>query len=152
MLMLLTACLHRAPASAGSMQGVHAYKIEAFGQTLAGLGVFASDGDELVFQSLTPAGTVLFQVRDTADGDPVVTAPDETMAAMLGRIPWYRDLSLLFRWECDDTVCSTETGRVRPIEDGLTYRGGGGRASVTDVDDVMELVDPKRRYTLTVVK
>jgi len=150
--MLLLACLHRPPAVVHSVEHVAGFKIEILGSTLAGTGVFAEEGDAVVFQALTPAGTALFSVRDSGTAQPQVVAPDEDLAAMLERLPWYRDLSLLFRWSCPEGRCTTETGRIRESEDSRRYRGDGGPATVRILDDGLELTDPRRRYTLTVLK
>lgn len=148
MTVLLLGCLHKPPAEVLPDEHVGAFKIEAFGQTFAGVGVFAEDEDDLVFQALTPAGTALFTVRADREST-TVQAPDPEMTALLERLPWYRDIALVTRWRCAEAVCSTETGTLRSTGDRWTYRGDGGKATV-QYGEWIVVNDPRRRYTLTV--
>lgn len=152
MTLLLMGCLHRPLAEVRPVEEVAGFKIEVLGTTIAGTGVFVEEGDQLVFQALTPAGTALFSVRDGVDSEPEVQAPKEEMAEMLARIPWYRDLSLLFRWDCPQGRCTVETGRIIQTPDARRYRGEGGPATVTLTAETVELWDPRRRYRLTVLR
>ena len=152
MALMLLACLHRPPAAVLPVEQVAGFKIEVLGTTIAGTGVFAEEGEGLVFQALTPAGTALFTVRDEGGQEPEVTAPSEEMEEMLARIPWHRDLSLLFRWDCPQGRCTVETGRVVQTSDTRRYRGEGGPATVTLTEERLELWDPRRRYRLTVLR
>ena len=149
MLLTLLACA-KTPLELGPpVETVQQFKLESPVGTMAGIAVVKLDED-FAMQALSPAGFALF----TVEGD-AVEAPDETWAAALELIPFSRDMHLVYRWSCPDR-CSVEGGRIKQIlnEDGNVarrYRGDGGPATVVIEDGKAVLVDPRRRYTLTVL-
>jgi len=119
-------------------------------QVFAGLAAINIGPNRATLEALSIAGPSLFTVHATAD-HLQVTAPDPRMAAVLQRIPFWRDLSLLYRWSCPSTKCGVDGGTVENIGDVVRYRGSGGPASLRREEKVATLDDLRRGYSLTVV-
>lgn len=146
--LILLACV-KAPIDLGPpVETVQQFKLESAFGTMAGIAVVNLDED-FTLQALSPAGFALFTVDD--DG---VTAPDEGWAATLERIPFSRDMHLVYRWSCPRR-CEVDGGTVKQTstDDAVerSYRGEGGPASVQISDGRAVLEDSRRRYTLTVL-
>lgn len=153
-LILALACA-KAPIELGPpIETMQQFKLESPFGTLGGMAVVVLD-DDFVLQALSPAGTAIFTVTDEG-----VSAPDEGWAAALERIPFERDMLLVYRWSCPTGRCSTETGgkvtQTTETDDEATwversYRGPSGPATVRIRDGKAVLEDGRRRYTLTVI-
>ncbi|MEQ1508451.1 MAG: hypothetical protein ABMB14_39840, partial [Myxococcota bacterium] len=140
----------RAPVRVGPpVQATNAFVLSAFDRSLGGTAVVAVDDTSWALLGLGPAGTALFTVRSEG-GQTAVTAPDDRMAEVLGRMPLERDLWLLYRWQCDDR-CRTDHGRIDVDGDTTRWRGRDGRATIVTTDGRRVLEDPLRHYTLTVL-
>ncbi len=149
-LMLLLACVKSPLSSSERVEALHQFKLESPLGTLAGMAVVVVSEDEFVLQALTPAGMALF----TVEGDSV-RAPDPAWAAVLERIPFERDMRLVYGWPCAEPRCELPQGRLAQerTDEGLVrrYRGPGGPATATITEGKAVLVDPRRRTTLTML-
>lgn len=145
-------CAMRAPVEVRStVEAVDQFALTAHGHTFAGLAVVQVDDPDASLSALTPAGIALFDVRLTALDDAQVRSPDPGMTAVLERIPFGRDLALLYRWRCPVSTCVTPYGRLRVDGDQTTWTGRQGRATVQWSETGAELTDPRRGYSLRVV-
>jgi hypothetical protein len=148
---LVLGCAARTPVVVGPpVETSGQFLLKAFGRDLAGTAVVTVDDDSWALLGLGPTGTALFSVR-SADGEIEVSAPDDRMAQVLGRIPMERDLWLLYRWTCE-ARCRAEHGILQVEGDEVRWRGRGGRATVRWTEGRAVLTDPRRRYELTVLK
>ncbi len=149
-LILLLACAKAPLDAADRVETLHQFKLESPFGTMAGLAAVVISDDEFVLQALTPAGVALFTVQGEA-----VSAPDEAWAAVLERIPFERDMRLVYGWPCSAQRCELPQGRLwqERTDEGLVrrYRGPGGPATVTLTQGKAVLVDPRRRTTLTML-
>lgn len=153
--LILLSCVH-APLDLGPpVETVQQFKLESPFGTMAGMAVVVLE-ESFALQGLSPAGTALFTVTDEG-----VTAPDEGWAAALERIPFERDMRLVYQWACTDASgrCTHDDATIRQtleVGDDATwierrYRGPSGPATVRLRDGMAVLEDPRRRYTLTVI-
>ncbi len=144
------ACAARSPAAVGPpVETTSAFLLEAFGRKLGGTAVVSVTDADWALLGLGPGGAAVFSVRSAA-GAVTATAPDEAMAAALGKMPLERDLWLLYRWQCADR-CRTDGGVLDRDGDRLAWRGRGGPASIVRTEGRAVLTDPRRGYRLTVV-
>ena len=131
------------------------FAIQAQGHSFAGLIAAVFEGDGVEVAALTPAGTELFRVA--RHGDQVeVHSPDEDWTPWLERLPFDRDLPLVFLWDCPQGRCVVHDGvlRQRSTEAGglvRTWRGSAGPVSATIVEGRAVISDPRRGYTVTLV-
>lgn len=150
-LLLLLACATRAPAELGPpVQDAGGFLIRAGETSMAGMAVVAIEDDSFTLQALTPTGLSLFSIRGDADGTEV-SAPSDAMEQVLRRIPFERDLWLLYRLDCE-TRCRARGGTLTATEDGLRWRGPGGPAVVVHEADRSVLKDRRRRYELVILE
>lgn len=154
--LLLAACAHP-PLATGPVraEGLHQFALTARGHTFAGQAAMVVEADSFRLQALAPTGGTLFEVHGDASHTEA-TAPEPAMAAILERLPFHRDLSLLTRWRCPaDGTCDTGSGRLTQSTDEtgrtLRWRGPGGPATVVLGEGRAELTDPRRGYRLVVV-
>lgn len=119
-------------------------------QVFAGLAAIRIDHDHAQLEALSIAGPALFSVVATPTSLEI-TSPDPRMTAVLQRIPFWRDLAMLYIWECERDACSVEGGRLIPDENGTTYKGRGGRATLSREGNITHIDDHRRGYSLTVV-
>ena len=149
-LMQLLSCVKAPLQPSERVEALHQFKLESPLGTMAGLAVVVVDEEEFVLQALTPAGVALFTVEEGR-----VSAPDENWEAVLARIPFERDMRLVYGWPCEAPRCELPQGRLSQerTDAGLVrrYRGPGGPATVTLTEGKAVLVDPRRRTTLTML-
>ncbi len=147
MIAMLLACARGTLAPTPVVEGPAQLKLESARGTVAGLAVVVVTPERFVLQALTPAGVELFSASDEG-----VTAPDPSWVATLERLPFERDLRLIFAWECPEGACAVPAGgRVWQAEGLRHYRGPGGPARVELSPRKAVLRDPRRGYTLTIV-
>ena len=154
-LALLLACAPKLPLVAPTRQEhVDQFALTRGEHTFAGMAVVVLEGPKVTLQALTPAGSALFTIEATAE-EIQVRAPDPQMAALLERLPFHRDLMLVYAWSCPPGRCAADGGTIReqPEDNGLLrrWRGPGGPATLHLQPGKAVLTDPLRRYTLTVV-
>ncbi len=138
-----------------SVEVYHQFAIEARGRAFAGMAVVRIDGPAYSLVAITPGGVELFSVSGDGDQDSV-SAPQEDLEAILGRLPFDRDLHLLYSWSCGPTArCRVGGGWIEegPSPEGWlrSWTGPGGPALVTIEDGRATLEDPRRGYRLKVV-
>lgn len=143
------------PAPAERSEYVDQFAIIRGEHAFAGTAVVVIDTQEVVLQALTSAGTALFEVRTGADHH-TVRAPDPGMTELLERLPFFRDLMLVYAWRCPSGRCSAQGGRIweeLQADGSVTrrWRGERGTAIVRLQPGRAELRDPSRGYTLVVV-
>lgn len=144
MIVWLMACAHTPAEILPAVRRTDPFVIEASAR-IAGLAIVVVEDDDWALQALTPTGLSLFTARANEE----VIAPDE-MKPILARLPFERDLWLLYRLRCADR-CRTPKGHLR-VKDGVgRWRGAGGPARVTTDGNAFVLRDPRRGYTLKVV-
>ncbi|MCO4747472.1 MAG: DUF3261 domain-containing protein [Proteobacteria bacterium] len=147
----LIACSWHAAAPEPPVERIDAFAIAARGQTMMGQALVVSDANQTSLHALTPAGTSLFSV-EVVDGEATVKSPDAELSGWLERLPFARDLSVLYRYDCLDR-CRADQWKLVRKEDGLRVTGPGGPAWLTvDGAGRSVLKDSRRGYTLTVVK
>ena len=150
-LFLLAACGAVPAINRPPLETVDQFAIHARGSTMAGLAAVVVENDTITLQALSPAGLQIFTVQASST-DVAVSAANEDMKKVLERMPFYRDLSLLYRWRCEAKRCKTDLGSIR--QKGATewvWHGKGGRALLTLENGNTQLHDPLRGYTLKVV-
>jgi hypothetical protein len=154
-LLALLACAHPPPAAAPAarQEVVCAFAIDARGRTLAGLmaAVLTPDGVEV--SALTPTGLELFRVSSHG-GVAQVAAPDPAWEPWLARLPFERDLPLVFAWSCPAGRCAAGGGvlRERALPGGgvrRAWRGPEGPVVAEIVPGQAVLRDPRRGFTVT---
>ncbi len=121
------------------------------GRDIAG-GAFVrttADG-EIWLVATTPIGTELFRVHVNGAEQEVRAAVPE-MEPVLNRIPFSRDLALVYRWRCAAPPCKTALGRLTQDGDAMRWRGHGGGARVRVGAGEVVLVDDRRSYELRVI-
>lgn len=147
---LASGCAARAPVVVGPpVETTGQFLLGAFGRQIAGTAVVTVNDTSWALLGLGPTGNAWFTVR-SVDGEVDVTAPDDGMAQVLGRIPLERDLWLLYRWSCADR-CRADGGTLVTDGDTVQWRGHGGPATVVRTGARAVLTDPRRGYTLTVL-
>lgn len=155
MSLLLLALLACAPKqvleiSAERRELVCQFAIRAYGRSFAGLMAAALEGGGVEVSALTPAGTEIFHV--SRHGEQVsVRAPDPAWEPWLARLPFDRDLALVFAWHCPSERCQVAGGvlRQRSLDDGAlerSWRGPGGPVSAVIRPGKASITDPRRGY------
>jgi hypothetical protein len=156
LLLALTGCAHHPPATlAAPGEFVEQFALRASipgagEQVFAGLAAIRISPENASLEALSVAGPALFSVEASAESLQV-SAPDPRMEAVLARIPFWRDLALLYLWQCEAGICELEGGRLIATDGDITYKGRGGGASLTRDGNVARIDDPRRGYSLTVV-
>ncbi len=152
-LLVLAGCAARSPVSyVPPHQAVHQFVIEAGEHQVVGTAIVDVTETGVTLQAISPAGLLLFQVEATA-GSAELSGPAMAteMGPWLRRMPFARDLFLLYRWRCPQGRCRTPTGTLRRYREGLRWRGHGGATTFACVPDRCELTDNLRGYRLLVV-
>ncbi|MFH1469548.1 MAG: hypothetical protein ABIO70_34505 [Pseudomonadota bacterium] len=154
-LLALSACAHAPPVTPleGRQEVVCQFAIAAHGQRFAGLMAAALTPEGVQVSALTPAGTELFRVSDLG-GDTEVSAPDPTWEPWLARLPFRRDLSLVFAWSCPAGRCAAGGGVLteRALPEGgveRSWRGPDGPVVAEIVPGRAVLTDERRGTTVT---
>ncbi len=136
------------------LEVVHQFAIHTRGRSFAGLGVAVFEGERVDFVALSPAGTEIFSVSHQA-GEAQITAPDPAWIPWLERLPFHRDLALVFAWSCPEGRCAVAGGRLRErrLADGSlrrTWRGPEGPVRAEIHEGQAIVLDPRRGYQVTV--
>jgi len=150
-LLLLAGCTWAPAHLLGDAEHEDQFALAAHGHVLAGTALVATHDGVATLHALAPTGTDLFQVTVDAGGA-AITSPDDDLAARLRKIPFDRDLSVLYRLRCDAPRCKAERWRLVRRPDGWRVRGPGGPATLVRDGDRWRLTDPVRGYTLTVAE
>lgn len=144
-LVLVLPGLARPPCPVPQGDHVYAMAIEAHGLSVAGLAAVSFGDDAFALVALSPAGIELFGVKRTGETTTVDAAFPE-WKPWLERLPFERDLTLVataVTHSCRADSGSVLLGEVR------RWRGKGGPARASAVDDRWTVRDPLRGYTLT---
>lgn len=147
-LALLLACAPKVAPPVAAAEHVDRFALAGHGHAFGGLAIVVHDGPDVTLEALSPAGPAIFTVV-VAGGNTAIDAADPGMAAMLGRLPFARDLTALYLADCAQR-CAVGAWTVRPTRDGWRVAGEGGPARVTRGDGTLVLRDRLRGYTLTV--
>lgn len=150
MILWLLACAMHPAVPLGPVERIDAFAIEARGQTMAGMALVASDAEQITLQALTPVGNAMFTVS-VVDHHSEVDSPQPDLALWLGRMPFARDLSALYRYECTQR-CKAGAWTLISTDNQTKIRGPGGRATLRTDDSTWVLSDLRRGYTLTVFR
>ncbi|MCB9764723.1 MAG: hypothetical protein H6739_33415 [Alphaproteobacteria bacterium] len=152
-LALLLSCAPHAPPKP-PLEAVTQLALTRSGHSLAGLAAISVTPDLAQLQVISAGGVELFSVQATPE-DVTAQAPDPELAGLIERVPFYRDLSLVFTWRCPEARCQVGGGRLRVERDAgrtlLHWRGPGGPATVALERGRATLSDPRRGYVLTVL-
>lgn len=129
------------------------FAITAHGHSFAGLMAAVLEDGGVEVAALTPTGTELFRVSRHGE-QVVVRAPDPGWVPWLERLPFERDLPLVFLWSCPAERCWVEGGVVRQesTDDGglvRSWRGPGGPVSATIHPGRAVISDTRRGYVVT---
>ncbi len=155
LLLVLLACApkHALEVSPVREERVCQFAIQARGQTFAGMMAAVLEGGGVEVAALTPAGTELFRVSRA--GERVeVRAPEPAWEPWLARLPFDRDLHLVFLWDCPQERCAVAEGVLmqRALDDGgvqRTWKGPGGPVSAMIHPGKAVITDARRGYTVT---
>lgn len=152
---LAAGCAHRPPALLPDhLEAVARFSIQRGELSLLGTAIVVVEGEHTRMAALSPMGTTIFSV-DAVPGRAQVQAPDPRWARQLGRIPFNRDLLLVYGWSCSQARCRAGAGTITEEDrEGVTWRRfrgphGPARARISAANAVV--TDPLRRYTLTLL-
>jgi hypothetical protein len=154
-LWLALACAHRPDVTVQPVTDVmHHFSVTGHGHTMAGQSVLSLSEAQMDLKTLTPFGTLLFSVR--VDGDHTdIRAANPRMEQRLKGLPFFRDMALIYAWNCPGGHCATPRGRVCETSEDDTllrqYRGQFGAAKVRITEGRAEIVDARNQYTVTVI-
>ena len=155
LLLALLGCVHAPPVAPleGRREVVCQFAIAAHGQRFAGLMAAALTPEGVEVSALTPAGTELFHVASRG-GVTEVAAPDPAWEPWLERLPFRRDLSLVFAWSCPTGRCAAGGGVLteRALPGGgieRVWRGPDGPVVGEIVPGRAVLTDARRGTTVT---
>ena len=130
------------------VESLHGFAMEARGHTFAGLAAVSVGPRPWQLDVLMPTGNSLFSVQV---GDEVqVQAGMPELEEVLARIPFERDLALLYRYRCEGSRCRAGRWRLVAQGEGWSLRGPGGRATLVRQGQLLVLHDPRRGYTMRV--
>lgn len=146
--LLLTACSWHQPPPAVAIERVDSFAIEARGHQMLGQALVASGPDQTALVALTPTGNELFTVT-VQGGAATVVSTDPDLGHWLERIPFARDLTALYRRDCD-TRCRDNGLAYIPTTTGAKLRGPGGPAKLSREGRQRTIRDRRRGYSLTV--
>ena len=155
LLVVLVACApkHTLEVMDTRQERVCQFAIQAHGHSFAGLMAAVLEDGGVEVSAMTPAGTELFRVARL--GEQVdVRAPDPSWVPWLERLPFDRDLALVFLWGCPVERCAVEGGVVtqRPLDGGgivRTWRGPAGAVSAVIQPGKAVISDTRRGYVVT---
>ncbi len=155
LLLTLLACApkHTLEVADTRQERVCQFAISAHGRSFAGVMAAVLEDGGVEVAALTPAGTELFRVSQQGQ-DVEVSAPDASWEPWLERLPFQRDLPLVFLWHCPVERCAVEGGVLsqRALPGGgleRRWRGPGGPVTATITPGRAVIVDPRRGYTVT---
>lgn len=150
MIWLLAACSWHTAAPLPAVERLDAFAIEARGSVMAGQALVVTDSEGASLHALTPAGTTLFTV-EVHGSDTTVSSASPDLGVWLERLPFARDLAVLYRYECADR-CKAGPWKLVVGAEGTKVRGPGGPALLAREEGRFVLHDSLRGYTLTVAK